>query len=185
MLPKEVRAVSRDATGTKRDRDGDPLLFGCPTCDGAEGRRETQRDAKKKMSTSGARADFGFTAHGMLPTEVPFDDDTTLGHSPYGFTGAELGVHATGGGSGGGGFRSGGRGGANDGASGASASAADDSSGFSLPTQRQMVAALDAHVVGQAHAKRVLAVAVYNHYARVRAAAKFGGFSSRSGTASD
>jgi len=185
LLPKEVRAVSRDATGTKRDRDGDPLLFGCPTCDGAEGRRETQRDAKKKMSTSGARADFGFTAHGMLPTAVPFDDDTTLGHSPYGFTGAELGVPATGGGSGGGGFRSGGRGGANDGASGASASAADDSSGFSLPTPRQMVAALDAHVVGQAHAKRVLAVAVYNHYARVRAAAKFGGFSSRSGTASD
>ena len=38
-----------------------------------------------------------------------------------------------------------------------------------------MVAALDAHVVGQPHAKRALAVAVYNHYARVRAAGEVEG----------
>ena len=37
----------------------------------------------------------------------------------------------------------------------------------SVPTPRELVAALDAHVVGQGGAKRALAVAVYNHYSRV------------------
>ena len=68
-----------------------------------------------------------------------------------------------------------------------------DSSGGSgwgaapLPTPRELAAALDAHVVGQASAKRTLAVAVYNHYARVsheeaRRAAVGGG---RAGSVSD
>jgi ATP-dependent Clp protease ATP-binding subunit ClpX len=33
----------------------------------------------------------------------------------------------------------------------------------------QMVKALDDYVIGQSHAKKVLAVAVYNHYKRVSA----------------
>lgn len=36
-----------------------------------------------------------------------------------------------------------------------------------LPTPRQMVRVLDEYIVGQAHAKKVLSVAVYNHYKRV------------------
>ena len=37
-----------------------------------------------------------------------------------------------------------------------------------MPTPRQLVAKLDEWVIGQAHAKRVLAVAVHNHYKRIR-----------------
>ncbi len=37
----------------------------------------------------------------------------------------------------------------------------------SLPIPAEIVAELNAHVVGQEHAKRVLAVAVYNHYQRL------------------
>ena len=111
LFPNEVRA-----TGATAGNRGDPRE--CPTCEkkrGAESEPPSPRGSGKPNATgasvSGSRADFGFTAHGMLPTAVPFDDDTTLGHSPYGFTGAELGVPATGGGSGGGGGGGGGRGG--------------------------------------------------------------------------
>jgi ATP-dependent Clp protease ATP-binding subunit ClpX len=37
-----------------------------------------------------------------------------------------------------------------------------------LPSPRQILAHLDEYVVGQEHAKRVLSVAVYNHYKRIR-----------------
>ncbi|MDH3475727.1 MAG: ATP-dependent Clp protease ATP-binding subunit ClpX [Rhodospirillales bacterium] len=40
-----------------------------------------------------------------------------------------------------------------------------------LPTPRGLKAALDAHVIGQDRAKRVLSVAVYNHYKRLTKAA--------------
>ena len=43
--------------------------------------------------------------------------------------------------------------------------------GESLPTPREILAALDDYVVGQDLAKRTLAVAVYNHYKRMRCAA--------------
>jgi len=37
-----------------------------------------------------------------------------------------------------------------------------------LPLPRELMAHLDEYVVGQEHAKRVLSVAVYNHYKRIR-----------------
>lgn len=46
-----------------------------------------------------------------------------------------------------------------------------------LPTPREMVAAMDRTVVGQVHAKRGLATAVYEHY--VRDGMRAGGTSSR------
>lgn len=43
-----------------------------------------------------------------------------------------------------------------------------DDKNFKLPTPSQMKAKLDEYVVGQDDAKRVLSVAVYNHYKRIR-----------------
>ena len=45
--------------------------------------------------------------------------------------------------------------------------AEDGGSSFSLPTPREICRTLDAHVIGQRQAKRVLSVAVYNHYKRL------------------
>ncbi|MCK6409782.1 MAG: ATP-binding protein, partial [Thauera sp.] len=48
--------------------------------------------------------------------------------------------------------------------------AADDPEGIkgSLPTPHEICAILDQYVIGQSYAKRSLAVAVYNHYKRLR-----------------
>ena len=44
-----------------------------------------------------------------------------------------------------------------------------------VPTPREIAEVLDDYVIGQSHAKRVLAVAVHNHYKRLNHAAKSGG----------
>jgi len=52
---------------------------------------------------------------------------------------------------------------------------AADRPGFKLPAPAQIFAKLNEHVIGQEHAKKVLSVAVYNHYQRLRQAqAKLG-----------
>jgi len=48
----------------------------------------------------------------------------------------------------------------------------DDKSADRLPTPRELKSTLDDYVIGQDQAKRVLAVAVYNHYKRLRAGMK-------------
>ncbi|KZT53862.1 ClpX, ATPase regulatory subunit [Calocera cornea HHB12733] len=45
----------------------------------------------------------------------------------------------------------------------------EDWPGFSLRSPKQLVKFLDSYVIGQERAKKILAVAVYNHYNRVRA----------------
>jgi ATP-dependent Clp protease ATP-binding subunit ClpX len=49
---------------------------------------------------------------------------------------------------------------------------ADEKASDRLPTPRELKASLDDYVIGQEQAKRVLAVAVYNHYKRLRAGMK-------------
>ena len=49
---------------------------------------------------------------------------------------------------------------------------ASESGGERLPTPREVNAILDEYVIGQARAKRVLAVAVYNHYKRLNYSSK-------------
>jgi ATP-dependent Clp protease ATP-binding subunit ClpX len=44
--------------------------------------------------------------------------------------------------------------------------------GAAVPKPHEIKAALDEHVVGQEHAKKILSVAVHNHYKRVRASAQ-------------
>lgn len=53
------------------------------------------------------------------------------------------------------------------------------------PAPKKIMEYLDKHVIGQDHAKKVLSVAVYNHYKRIRhnAAASNAGTSSNAGTA--
>lgn len=41
-----------------------------------------------------------------------------------------------------------------------------------IPTPRELVEYLDEYVIGQSHAKKVLSVAVYNHYKRIRSTIK-------------
>lgn len=51
----------------------------------------------------------------------------------------------------------------------------DDSAQDRLPTPKELKATLDDYVIGQEQAKRVLSVAVYNHYKRLRAGKKANG----------
>jgi ATP-dependent Clp protease ATP-binding subunit ClpX len=46
--------------------------------------------------------------------------------------------------------------------------AAADKTGFRIPSPVEIRNRLDEHVIGQEHAKKVLSVAVYNHYQRLR-----------------
>jgi ATP-dependent Clp protease ATP-binding subunit ClpX len=46
--------------------------------------------------------------------------------------------------------------------------AAGDKTGFRIPSPSEIRDRLDQHVIGQEHAKKVLSVAVYNHYQRLR-----------------
>ena len=106
-------------------------------------------DASRRRVSNPSRRASASPPHGILPTSVSSTSDDVRDASP------SFGVPATGGGSGSGGggesarrrFRRGER--------------------RALPTPREMVEMLDARVVGQQHAKRILAVAVHNHYKRV------------------
>lgn len=93
----------------------------------------------RALSTSAARETLGFAAHGLLGETTVF---------------APLDLPSTGGSR-----TSGLVGGAR-----ATSYAVDE-----LPTPKEMCRVLDEYIVGQAHAKKVLSVAVYNHYKRIGA----------------
>jgi ATP-dependent Clp protease ATP-binding subunit ClpX len=81
-------------------------------------------------------------------------------------------IPATGGGSGSGGFNNNGFGGSNSGSNSANASEFFDGIPRDirdLATPREMVRILQEKVIGQDHAKKILSVAVYNHYKRIGA----------------
>ena len=125
-------------------------------------------DARGTIAPPGTIAPLA--ARGALPGGAASSDEYAFDSAPTSSSRTPFGVPATGGGSGGG---SGGSGsGPGAGASPGGGSPGAESRGWfedgRLPTPREMVAALDRRVVGQDHAKRVLAVAVYNHYKRVR-----------------
>ena len=105
-------------------------------------------DASRRVLSNTSRRASAYSPHGILPTSVSSTSDDARDATP------SFGVPATGGGSG-------------------SAAAAGPPRPISTwrtprpPTPREMVEMLDARVVGQEHAKRILAVAVHNHYKRV------------------
>jgi len=81
-------------------------------------------------------------------------------------------IPATGGGSGSGGFNNNGFGGSNSGSNSANANEFFDGIPRDirdLATPREMVRILQEKVIGQDHAKKILSVAVYNHYKRIGA----------------
>ncbi len=43
-----------------------------------------------------------------------------------------------------------------------------DDIGFTIPTPKEILADLDSYIIGQDHAKKVLSVAVHNHYKRIK-----------------